>query len=192
MKTDTNSEKSIEFFFRKYKTDKYESKYHFIYDKYFEPIRYNDIKILEIGLGTLGKNPSNMIKWKLIHEEYKSGASLRAFKDYFTNGLVYGVDMQEDCMFEEERIKTYLVDSRDSNISDRVFGDLIFDVVIDDGDHTSQGQIKTFNNFFKRVKNGGLYFIEDVAFLEDISSYFKNTLYEYEFHNRLLVIKKTT
>lgn len=192
MKTDINSEQDIEFYFRKYKTDKYESKYHFVYNKYFEPIRYNNIRVLEIGLGTVGFNPSNMIGWKQIHEDYMPGASLRAFRDYFPNGMVYGIDIQEDCMFEEERIKTYLVDSRDVIISDEVLGNSTFDIIIDDGDHTSEGQIKTFNNFFKRVKKDGLYFIEDVAFLEEVSSYFKNTLYEYEFHNRLLVIKKST
>jgi hypothetical protein len=183
-------ENKIEHYFIKHLSDKFESRYHFVYNDLFEPIRYNKIKLLEIGLGTIGFGPSNMVGWKEKNKNYLPGASLRAFKDYFPNGIIYGIDMQEDCMFEEDRILTFLSDSRDSQKSDELFSDLTFDIIIDDGDHTSEGQIRTFNNFFKKLKNGGLYFIEDVAFLNEVKEYFENTNLEYKFHNRLLVIKK--
>lgn len=183
-------ENNIEYYFKKHLTDKFESRYHHVYNELFQPIRDNHITLLEIGLGTIGHGPSNMVGWKEKNKEYMPGASLRAFKEYFKNGLIYGVDMQPDCMFTEDRIITYLIDSRDKESCDNTLNDMLFDIIIDDGDHTSEGQIKTFENLYKRIKSGGLYFIEDVAFLEEVTSYFKSTNYNYEFHNRLLIIKK--
>lgn len=180
----------IEFYFIKYLSDKFESRYHFIYNDIFESNRDEKITLLEIGLGTLTHSPSNMIGWKNKNETYQPGASLRAFRDYFINGLIYGIDMQADCMFSEDRITTFLFDSRDNYLCENNLNNLVFDYIIDDGDHLSESQIKTFENLYKRVKNGGYYFIEDVAFLEEVTAYFEKRNYDYEFHNRLLVIKK--
>jgi hypothetical protein len=183
-------ENNIEHYFIKHLTDKFESKYHEVYNTVLGPIRNDEITLLEIGLGTITHGPSNMISWKEQYIDYKPGASLRAFKDYFQKGLIYGMDIQHDCMFNEDRIDTFLCDSREKKQCDDKLNEMKFDVIIDDGDHSSEGQIKTFLNLFGRVKSGGYYFIEDVAFLEDIKSYFESTTYDYEFHNRLLVIKK--
>jgi hypothetical protein len=190
MKIDTNMSYKIEHYFQKHLTDKFASQYHHLYNELLEPIRNEEITLLEIGLGTIGFGPSNMVGWKNQNEEYLPGASLRAFKEYFPNGLIYGIDIQPDCMFSEDRILTYLFDSRDKESCDNNLNDLVFDVIIDDGDHTSEGQIKTFENLYRRFKMNGYYFIEDVAFLEEVVDYFKKTNYNYEFLNRLLVIKK--
>jgi hypothetical protein len=40
----------------------------------------------------------------------------------------------------------------------------MFDYIIDDGVHTSDFQIKTFNIYFNKLSVGGKYFIEDIAF----------------------------
>ena len=37
-----------------------------------------------------------------------------------------------------------------------------FDIIIDDGLHTHEAQWKTFLNFIPYLKDGGIYFIEDV------------------------------
>ena len=37
-----------------------------------------------------------------------------------------------------------------------------FDVIIDDGDHSVEAQLRTFTNFFPYLSKGGVYVIEDV------------------------------
>jgi hypothetical protein len=44
-------------------------------------------------------------------DSYMPGASLRAWRDFFRNGSVHGIDVQPDCLFSEERITTHLCDS---------------------------------------------------------------------------------
>jgi hypothetical protein len=84
------------------------------------------------------------------------------WREYFTNGNIYGMDVAEDCMIEEERIKTFLMSSLDSSSCTANLKDLEFDVIIDDGLHTAIAQITTFKNLFSKVKEGGYYIIEDI------------------------------
>lgn len=184
------SSNELETLFQKYATDKVVSGYHLVYKDLFANIKKDEISLLEIGIGTLNHGPSNMVQWKEKNESYFPGASLRAFKEYFENGLIYGIDLQEDCFIEEDRIKTFLIDSTDSEVCDSTLNNLSFDIIIDDGDHSSESQIKTFNNLYKRLNHGGFYFIESVAFLKEIIEYFRDSNYDYKFYDRLLLIKK--
>ncbi len=43
------------------------------------------------------------------------GASLRMWRDFFPNAQVYGGDIEPEQMFEEERVKTFVVDENDEN-----------------------------------------------------------------------------
>ena len=45
---------------------------------------------------------------------------------------------------------------------------MFFDLIIDDGSHVVSHQQKTFGKFFKLLRNGGIYVIEDLG-----SSYFQ-------------------
>ena len=57
--------------------------------------------IFEIGLGSINtKIVSNMGKFG------KPGASLRAFRDFCPNAIIYGADIDQSILFKEERIKT--------------------------------------------------------------------------------------
>ena len=40
----------------------------------------------------------------------KPGASVRAFRDYFTKAKIFGADIDSEILFSEKRIKTYKVD----------------------------------------------------------------------------------
>jgi hypothetical protein len=145
-----------------YGSDKNLNEYTPIYHSIFNNIKDNNINLLEIGIGTMIPSvPSSMVGYGLSH--YKPGASLRAFRDFFPKGKIYGGDVQEDCMFEEDRIKTFLFDSTNTDKCNDALGDLMFDVIIDDGLHEAEAQMNTFANLFPRLKNGGYYFIEDIA-----------------------------
>jgi hypothetical protein len=151
----------------KYGTDKTLSGYTSTYDQLFEPIKNNITSVLEIGLGTLNPSiPSSFVGNTQHFSHYKPGGSLRVWKDFFPNAQVYGVDIAKDCMFEEDRIKTFLFDSSDNEYTEYYLNNLEFDIIIDDGNHDPQYQIKTLKNLFPKLKEKGYYIIEDILMKE--------------------------
>jgi SAM-dependent methyltransferase len=147
----------------RYGSDKVFVGYVPIYESVFKRLRDEEIRLLEVGVGTMLPDvPSSMVYVFGEGGSYRPGASLRAWRDYFRRGKVYGADVQDDCMLEEEGLVTLKFDSTDREACDAVLGDLTFDVVIDDGLHWGDAQVKTFENLWGRVRAGGYYFIEDV------------------------------
>jgi hypothetical protein len=150
--------------FEKYKLDKLLNKYHNLYCDLLNDKKEIYKNILEIGIGTIDETkPSNMGFYKLLEKDYTFGNSLRAWRDYFTNANVYGIDVDENTMFEEERIKTFCSSSMDKDTMDNILSKLPqFDMVIDDGLHTLEANLETLKIVFPYLKNGGIYVIEDV------------------------------
>lgn len=147
--------------FNKYGSDKDRNGYTPYYDSLFKTLRHREITLLEIGIGTMIPGViSSMVGFSL--PGYKPGGSLRAWRDYFSRGLVSGVDIQLDTQFTEERIKTHLGNSTDKNALDKVLRDEKFDIIIDDGCHMAINQLHTLKNLWSRVKPGGYYIIEDL------------------------------
>jgi hypothetical protein len=93
---------------------------------------------------------------------YRPGGSLRAWRDFFPAGNIVGADIQWDTQFSEERIRTVLADSGNREELDRKLGDCTFDIIIDDGWHWDENQVKTMRNLWHRVRPGGYYVIEDI------------------------------
>jgi hypothetical protein len=122
--------------------------------------------LLEIGIGTLDpKAPSTMFGW--ADADYKPGASLRAWRDYFPRAQIFGVDIWAGTQFVEERIRTFLCNSTDPDATAKL--DIPgLDVIIDDGSHASEDQLATLRNFFPKLKAGGFYFIEDIGSTEPL------------------------
>jgi len=183
-------ENDISYYFEKYQTDKRVNGYSNVYNDVFTPQRDRGINLLEIGIGTLNPTHSNMRFWKDIHPSYLPGASLRAFKEYFPNGCIYGVDIQPDCMVNEERIRCFLLDSTNKIKCDEAFYGTLFDFIIDDGDHNYLSQIKTFENFFGKLKYGGTYILEDLESPDKLMEYFNTLPYQHELRDRVIIIKK--
>jgi len=158
--------------FEYYKTDKAQNGYSDVYECLFNN-RRNDInKLIEIGIGTLMPG-----MWSTMYgyspEGYRQGASLRAWRDYFPNATVYGIDLQPDTQFTEARIITMMADSRSADDIGRVMqsnGISQVDVVIDDGSHSYTDQLATLTVMIKYVKPGGYYIIEDIG-VNDITSF---------------------
>lgn len=118
---------------------------------------------LEIGIGTLepGAN-SSMLGYAAEH--YRPGGSLRAWRDYFPNAQIFGIDVRPDTQFSEDRIRTFQCDSTDSAaVAALMSGIPELDIIIDDGSHASEDQLASLANFFPHLKAGGFYFIEDIA-----------------------------
>ena len=149
--------------FARYGSDKTANGYTPTYERIFGPIRDEPVKLLEIGIGTMRPGvPSSMVYVYGEGAAYQPGASLRAWRDYFPRGQITGGDVQDDCLFTEDRIATRLFDSTDRVACDHALGSATFDIIIDDGLHTADANIATFRNLWPRVRSGGWYVIEDV------------------------------
>lgn len=149
--------------FNKYGSDKDTNGYSHLYSFVFTPLKDQQLNILEIGIGTMTKGAKSSMKG-YMPDSYKPGASLRAWRDFFPNSQIYGFDIQKDTQFTEERIQTRLCDSIDPNSVKAVMDELNikFDIIVDDGWHLDQAQIKTLENFFPYLKDDGIYVIEDI------------------------------
>lgn len=88
--------------------------------------------------------------------------SLRTWKDYFSRANIYGFDINDRRCFVEDRIFIEQGDQTDVPFIQSVFGDVKFDLIIDDGGHTMFQQQTTLVNIFDRLKSGGIYILEDL------------------------------
>lgn len=163
--------------FNKFGSDKSTSHdYHKIYGNLFED-KLKVKSILEIGLGTNNpKLPSTM------GVNGKPGASLRAFKEFFSNSTVYGADVDKNILFNEDRIQTFFVDQTDTSSFDNLNSNIppTLDLIIDDGLHIPFANINTLNFAIKKLNLGGYFIIEDISYIsKSIWEHVSNLLPDY-------------
>jgi hypothetical protein len=154
----------------KYKLDKnreYGHDYIPIYEKLFDNIKYNVKNILEIGIGCLERDQMTHMK----HLNYRTGNSLRFWRDYFINANVYGCDIFEEALFEDDRIKTFVCDQSNKKSLNELINNIgcKLDIIIDDGSHQLEHQTLSFIELEKHLTDDGIYVIEDV-----FTNYIKN------------------
>jgi hypothetical protein len=153
--------------FEKYKSDKCPAVHHTYSSKYYEllnPVKHQVKNMLEIGIGNIP------LMTQIIPDGYIPGASIKAWRDFFQNAIVYAVDILPEVLFEDERIKTYQLDQSSiesiqhfiNNIKKETSEDFMFDFIIDDGSHIIDHMIISGYEFPKYLKEGGIYIIEDV------------------------------
>jgi hypothetical protein len=133
----------------------------------FQSIRTKVGDVLEIGLGYP----------KGAH--CPAGNSLRVWKDYFVNANIYGGDINPEALIFEERIETRIVDQLSSESIKTFLSNLStkhFDIVIDDGLHTFEANINTFEGIINYLRPDGYYIIEDCTLetVEQFKEYFCN------------------
>lgn len=120
--------------------------------------------ILEIGIGT----PEAMEHVK----GYRPGASLRMWRDYFPRADVYGIDIDPKACAEalEGRIHTSVCDQRNEFQLRSSLNGRRFDLIVDDGCHDPQVQLETAKVLVPYLERHGLYIIEDVGNLPELSA----------------------
>lgn len=131
-----------------------------IYSLLFDHCRERVEDVFECGIGS-----TNDVFAANMSEAGNPGASLRAWRDYFPNARIVGADIDEEVLFSEERIETFFVDQLDeASILDmwEKAGPRKFDLIVDDGLHTVRAGLTFFEHSFARLKDDGIYVIEDV------------------------------
>lgn len=120
--------------------------YSLFYNFLFEEIRFNSLKLFEMGI-------------------YK-GASVRAFKEYFENIDIYAADVDLSTFVSENDIKCFFCDQDNPQSIDELFKsfEFEFDIIIDDGKHEFTSNLNMLQNSIFKLKKGGIYIIEDLRF----------------------------
>lgn len=116
-----------------------------VYDKWFAPYRNKEIVMMEIGVS--------------------KGGSIQMWKNYFgEKATIIGVDVAEEC-------REYAGDGIFIEIGSQEDEEFLkslkekypkIDILLDDGGHTMNQQIVTFNHMFPHLTDGGLYMCEDI------------------------------
>lgn len=124
---------------RYYGTDKSSKKHNFanFYETYFEKIRHEPVKILEIGLG-------------------RCCVPLRMWKKYFRNGTILGIDINpRKRRFRFLGLHIFIGSQRDTDFLEHVMQEIgNVDVIIDDGSHNVSDQRISLGALFPYLKSG--------------------------------------
>jgi GT2 family glycosyltransferase len=117
------------------------------YDRLFAPYREQAISMLEIGV--------------------QNGGSLEIWSQYFPNAQKFvGCDINPDCLklrYDDPRITVIVGDATTPETQARVLEQAdTFDLIVEDGSHTSSDIVKAFARYFPALKTGGLFVAEDL------------------------------
>lgn len=160
----------------KYPTDKspynqaeglHKHAYTSIYDMLFSHIRYNDIKLGEIGI--LDNN--SMLSWR----------------EYFPNAVLYGFEYSKEKLekaMSDNLSNThyfYMDITQKGSIATQLSVVKYYDILIDDSTHVFDDQIRFIKEAVSHLKAGGFLIVEDIFIDADESKYEKelDSLSEY-------------
>lgn len=131
---------------RKYGPTKQLHNYLVYYWMHFRDIRFDVRKVVEIGVQT--------------------DRSIRMWEEFFPNATIYGVDIDPKCkQFEGGRRKILIGDQADERFCARLIEETggAIDIVIDDGSHLVEHQLKSFGLLFPAMSDHGIYVVEDTG-----------------------------
>ncbi|CAF1159744.1 unnamed protein product [Adineta steineri] len=143
---------------QQYRTDKVTTHhYEVLYEKYIRKYVGSNLHILEIGLG--------------CGMEYGAGASAHVWRQYLgPQANIYFLEFNRACgeaWHKAHNPKLNITMFYGSQDDVAVLNSITstkgkFDVIIDDGGHTMNQQITSFNHLLLKVQSGGVYVIEDL------------------------------
>ena len=125
-----------------------------IYERYFFKYRGKKLNILEIGIS--------------------HGGSMQLWKKYFgEHANIFAIDVNPECeKLQQENTTIFIGSQSDPVFLKRTMEQLpMLDIIIDDGGHTMDQQKVSFMHLYPKVKDGGIYLVEDT-----------HTSYWHEFH----------
>ena len=177
----------------KYGSDKCpQIKHHYtpVYFDLFNNHREEIKKVVEIGV----EYPETMNNYP----NYKIGASLYMWRDFFPNAQIYGADILPNLVFKDDRIETFQCDQTNKEDLERLIRNVgsDIDLFIDDGSHKPDDQVFTCKVIMPLLKKDAIYVIEDIVDLGIIKKLSQFNCQYTKFRNksswddRLIVIRK--
>lgn len=118
-----------------------------VYNRLFSKFKRNRLRLLEVGV--------------------QNGGSLEIWAKYFHRAeIIVGCDINEKCRslnYNDDRIKLIIGNiNNQETIQQLKNHSLNYNIIIDDGSHTSSDIIASFLNLFPLLQKDGLYIIEDL------------------------------
>ncbi|MFM2173243.1 MAG: hypothetical protein RLZZ54_1170 [Cyanobacteriota bacterium] len=118
-----------------------------VYNRLLSKWREQPISLLEIGV--------------------QNGGSLETWAQYFSSARnLIGCDIDKECArltFDDPRIHVIIGDATDSTTVQKIEAVTdSLDIVIEDGSHTSRDIVRSFVEFFPKLRPGGIYIAEDL------------------------------
>ena len=116
-----------------------------IYDRHFSRFRGTDVHVVEFGVF--------------------QGGSLQMWKDYFgPDARIFGIDINPLCkQLEEDQIEIFIGDQEERFFLQSLAQKIPrIDILIDDGGHTMDQQVNTYEELFPYVDENGVYLCEDL------------------------------
>ncbi|SDS00487.1 Glycosyltransferase, GT2 family [Halopseudomonas xinjiangensis] len=117
------------------------------YDELLSPYRDRSVNLLEIGI--------------------QNGGSLEIWSQYFPKAIrLVGCDINPNCAqleYEDARIAVVVGDANSDESESAILSHAKkFDIIIDDGSHTSGDIVRSFARYFPYLKPGGILLAEDL------------------------------
>lgn len=124
-------------------TDKASNSHYYTkyYEQLFESKRIEFKSVLELGVA--------------------GGESLKLWRLFFPNAIIYGLDMNESEPFGE-RISCYCFNQKDKDKLVETFKDKHLEIIIDDASHAEEETLISLNTLFPLLESNGYYIIEDM------------------------------
>jgi hypothetical protein len=120
-----------------------------VYEKFFEPLRSQQILLLELGTGAY---------WK--KNEGFHGA--KTWADYFHHGAIVSIDIYEKDPPQNKQIRFFQGSQEDESFLLPLIGQIgAPDIIIDDASHVNPKTVRSFEILFPLLKPGGIYVVED-------------------------------
>jgi hypothetical protein len=116
-----------------------------IYDRHLSQFRGTDVHLLEFGVF--------------------QGGSLQMWKNYFgPRAKIFGVDINPHCrQVAEQQVEILIGDQGNRNFLKSLATQIPrIDILIDDGGHTMEQQINTYEELFRHIGPNGVYICEDL------------------------------
>ena len=155
---DNFSKKNLDNLFHHYGSDKSEifkisnspgHGFSLTYEKYLKSLVGKNINILELG-SFAGASAAAFVQYLQNANVFCFDINISNFKYSSKNIHVYGVDIKN-----KKKVQKFFIEIFDKNNFKN------FDLIIDDGSHQLSDILYSLNFFFKYLKQGGIYVIED-------------------------------
>jgi hypothetical protein len=136
------------------------------YYELLKPYKYTFKKILEFGVG-------NKRIFAAI-PNYQMGASLRMWRDFFPNAMVYGADIAAGSVFKDERLETFRCDETKEDqikaLIEKIGSDI--DLFVDDCSHHVDLQMGLLKYIMPLMKKEVIYILEDCGHIRAVMKNF--------------------